>query len=250
MKRILVTNDDGIHAPGIQALEAAIADLAEVHVVAPLDEQSATSHALTLHRPLRMKEFGERRMAVDGTPTDCVLIAVRELLEEPPDLVVSGINQGPNLGEDVIYSGTVAGAMEGTILGIPAVAISHGSRTDRDFSTAASVARALVAQLLELDHPYRFLVNVNVPAVPLTAVRGTRVTRLGTRFYEDDIIRKTDPRGRDYFWVGGTDPQWEPEPDTDFAALADGYVSLTPVLTDLTDRERLGMLTELDLGIG
>jgi 5'-nucleotidase len=179
MKRILVSNDDGIYAPGLAALVAVLEPLAEVTVVAPLAEQSASSHALTLHHPLRIREMGPRRFAVEGTPTDCVLLASNILLDGEPDLVVSGINQGPNMGEDVLYSGTVAAAMEGAILGIPSVAVSLVSRSPRDFPAAAAATRRLVSRLLEETLPSRFLVNVNIPARGLEAIRGFRATRLG-----------------------------------------------------------------------
>jgi 5'-nucleotidase len=244
MKRILVSNDDGIQAPGIVALAEALAEIAEVTVVAPHAEQSAASHALTIHRPLRVKELGNRRFAVDGTPTDSVLLAVSEFCDERPDLVVSGINQGPNMGEDVIYSGTVAAAMEGAILDIPSMAVSLASRDASDFRPAAAVARGMVQRLLDADLPRRFLVNVNVPALPLEEIRGTRVARLGTRFYQEVVIRKQDPRGRDYYWIAG-EPSFAEDPDTDFRVVADGYVALTPLLMDLTDFERLPLLGEL-----
>jgi 5'-nucleotidase len=244
MKRILVSNDDGIQAPGIVALAEALSEIAEVTVVAPHAEQSAASHALTIHRPLRVKQLGNRRYAVDGTPTDSVLIAVSEFCERPPDLVVSGINKGPNMGEDVIYSGTVAAAMEGAILDIPSVAISLASRDAEDYGPAAMVARNLAKRLLETQLPRRFLVNVNVPARPLEEIRGTRVARLGTRFYQEVVIRKQDPRGRDYYWIAG-EPSFSDTPDTDFQVVAEGYVALTPLLMDLTDFERLALLGEL-----
>lgn len=247
MKRILVSNDDGIHAPGIQALVTALEGLGEVTVVAPLTEQSATSHALTLHRPLRIKELAPRRFAVEGTPTDCVLVAVREFLKEKPDLVVSGINQGPNLGEDTLYSGTVAAAMEGSILGIGSVAISLASWRYTEFDAAAQVAAHLVGRLLKRELPPRFLVNVNVPPLAADAIRGYRLTQLGSRVYNDAVVRKTDPRGRDYYWIGGAEPSWKATPHSDFAAVEEGFVSLTPLLLDMTSHHGFGFLSGLEL---
>ncbi|NNF07081.1 MAG: 5'/3'-nucleotidase SurE, partial [Candidatus Eisenbacteria bacterium] len=223
----------------------ALEDLAEVTVVAPLTEQSAASHALTLHRPLRIKEVGERRYGVEGTPTDCVLVAIRSFLKEPPDLVVSGINQGPNLGEDVIYSGTVAAAMEGALLGVPAMALSLASWNPNDFRESARVAKSLTQQLLAQNLPDRFLLNVNIP--PLDKVHGLRVAPLGSRVYSDSIIQKTDPRGRDYYWIGGTEPTWKDAPDTDFKAIEEGYVSMTPLLMDLTRQAHFPFIEELEL---
>ncbi len=247
MKRILVSNDDGIHAAGIRALVKALEPIGEVTVMAPLTEQSATSHALTLHRPLRIQEIDERRFAVEGTPTDCVLLAIKEFLDQKPDLVVSGINQGPNMGEDVIYSGTVAAAMEGAILGIPAMAVSLASWTFSDFEGAGKTAARLTRILLESELPDRFLINVNVPPVPVSGIRGTRITRLGNREYNDVFIKQTDPRGRDYYWLGGGDPSWTPSTNSDFNAVSENHVSITPLLMDLTDDRQIGLLKTLDL---
>jgi len=247
VKRILISNDDGIHAPGILALIEALEPLAEISVVAPLTEQSASSHSLTLHHPLRLREVAPRRVAVEGTPTDCVLLAVHEILEHRPDLVVSGINQGPNMGEDVLYSGTVAAAMEGAILGIPSVAVSLVSRSPRDFPAAADVTRRLVARLLEETLPARFLVNVNIPSRSGEAIRGYRATRLGTRIYDETIIRKEDPRGRAYYWIGGSEPQFTDAKGTDFRAVQEGFVSMTPLMMDLTEATQLDLLAGLDL---
>jgi len=246
MKRILVSNDDGVHAPGLRALAEALSALGEVSVMAPLTEQSATSHALTLHRPLRVKDLGNRTFAVEGTPTDCVLLAVREFLGARPDLVVSGVNQGPNMGEDVIYSGTVAAAMEGALLGIPSMAVSLASWHHREPGAAAAIAARLAGRLLESAPPARFLVNVNVPPVAREEIRGIRVTRLGTRVYNDAIVKKTDPRGRDYYWIGGAAPTWEAGNDTDFAAVEERFVSLTPLLLDITDRAGFDYLRSLE----
>jgi 5'-nucleotidase len=202
---------------------------------------------LTLHHPLRVREMGPRVVAVEGTPTDCVLLAVNEFLDGEPDLVVSGINQGPNMGEDVLYSGTVAAAMEGAILGIPSLAVSLASYAFRDFSSAAAATVALVERLLDQSLPRRFLLNVNVPPVPREAIRGLRVTRLGTREYKDIIVKKTDPRGRDYYWIGGGKPHWGPSPEGDYAAVEEGYVSVTPLLMDITDATQIDFLQRMEL---
>jgi 5'-nucleotidase len=247
VKRILISNDDGIHAPGIRALAEGLRALGEVTMVAPLTEQSAASHALTLHHPLRVKELAPRTFAVEGTPTDSVLLAVKELLAQPPDLVVSGINQGPNMGEDVLYSGTVAAAMEGAILGIPSLAVSLASWKHSDFGPAVSVAAELAEAFLGREMPDRFLVNVNVPPVSREALRGLRVTQLGNRVYNDVIIKKTDPRGRAYYWIGGGEPSWTPSAESDFAAVSEGHVSVTPLLMNLTDLEQLQFLRDMDL---
>jgi 5'-nucleotidase len=249
MKRILISNDDGVHAPGIRALAKALKSLAEVTVMAPVTEQSAASHALTLHHPIRVKEISQGVYAVEGTPTDCVLLAVHECMDHPPDLVVSGVNQGPNMGEDIIYSGTVAAAMEGAILGIPSVAVSLASREYDDFESAARVARQLAKTLLDKTLPERFLINVNVPPLPSSEMRDIRLTRLGNRVYKDTFIKQTDPRGRDYYWIGGGEPSWTPSSESDFAAVSDGYVSVTPLLLDLTDDRRIGILKTLDLNL-
>ena len=246
-KHILISNDDGVDAPGIRALAEVLRPLGKVTVIAPLTEQSASSHALTLHHPLRVKQLSPDTYAVEGTPTDCVLLAVREFLDTPPDLVVSGINQGPNLGEDVLYSGTVAAAMEGALLGFGAVALSLASWKFHDFDPAAEVARNIISRLLEADPPRQLLLNVNVPAAPLKELRGFRVTKLGSRVYNDAIIKKEDPRGRDYYWIGGSDPTWRPTSNSDFQAVEDGCVSITPLRLDLTAQDGFEFLNGLEL---
>jgi 5'-nucleotidase len=233
LPRILVTNDDGIFSEGIKLLADALGALGEVWVVAPDREQSAMGHALTLSRPLRMQKVEERRYAVDGTPTDCVNLAVLSLLKEgPPDLVVSGINFGLNLGDDVTYSGTVSATFEGTLLGIPSVAFSQEVAEGFSFATAAAFARELGGLLLggELALPRDLLLNVNVPAGP---IRGVSLTRLGRRVYKQSVIEKLDPRGRKYYWIAGT-PQWERAAGTDYEAVVAGNVSVTPLHLDLT----------------
>lgn len=233
--RILVSNDDGIHARGLAALIGAAEGLGEVWVVAPEHEQSATSHALSLHRPLRIRKVEERRFAVDGTPADCVYVAVNHLMKDArPTLVLSGINHGPNLADDVIYSGTVAAAMEGSLLGVPSIAFSLATRRTFEFEHAAQFARALVKAALANPLPPRMLLNVNIPAYP--PLKGYQVTRLGRHSYGADVIEKDDPRGRKYYWIGGTGYEHVKAPGTDVTAVHDDqYVSITPLMLDLTD---------------
>jgi 5'-nucleotidase len=221
--RILVTNDDGYLAGGIQALAEAARPLGDVLVVAPDREQSATSHSLTLHYPLRVRRASDDVQVVDGTPTDCVMLAVGELLEERPDFVLSGVNHGANLGDDVLYSGTVAAAMEATILGIPAIALSHVGKDHDRLADWADVLSALLAQLMTRgDFPKETLLNVNLPPVRPDAVAGVRVTTLGRRAYVGSLTRASDPNGREYFWIGGGESKWWGGPESDFRAIHEG----------------------------
>ena len=232
MKRILVTNDDGVFSEGIQLLAKALAEFSEVIVVAPDREQSASGHSLTLHRPLRMVKIEDNVYSVDGTPTDCVNLGVLWLLEEnPPDLVVSGINFGFNLGDDVTYSGTVSATFEGTLLGIPSVAFSQEVGEHFSFATAASFAGRLVKLLCTHELPRDLLLNVNIPAGD---VSGVRFTKLGHRVYKQSVVEKTDPRGRRYFWIAGTS-EWQNDAGTDHEAVTNGRISVTPLHLDLTD---------------
>jgi 5'-nucleotidase len=232
---ILVTNDDGIHAEGLRVLAAAMRPLGTITIVAPDREQSATSHSLTLHRPLRIRTISDGILTVDGTPTDCVLLAVHGFLKRKPDLIVSGINHGPNMGNDVLYSGTVAAASEGAFLGIPSVAVSLASWEAKSFEAAGRVVGKLVPELLGRGIPAGKCVNVNIPALPWEEIRGVRVTRLGSRVFRDQIVEKTDPRGKFYYWIGGEDPTWAHDDASDFAAVSEGYVSVTPLTFELTD---------------
>lgn len=233
---LLCTNDDGIHASGLALLAEAAASHGEVHVVAPDREQSATSHALTLHRPLRLIPAGERRHTVDGTPTDCVLIAITDLMDTPPALVLSGVNHGPNMAEDVLYSGTVAAAMEATILGVPAVAISYTGWTVEHLSTYGPFVSDLIGSILaRAEFPPETLLNVNLPDRPADDARGIEVTALGRRVYHDSVTRRIDPRGNEYLWIGGGRSDWSGRDDSDFRAIEAGYVSVTPLHLDLTD---------------
>lgn len=239
---ILVTNDDGIHSEGLRALAEALAPVGEVTVVAPDRERSAAGHALTLHRPLRASEVAPRWHRVDGTPTDCVTLAIMGMLKSRPRLVVAGINLGTNLGDDVTYSGTVSAAMEGTLLGIPAFAISQAGGAPFDFTAAAAFARRLAALLLEQGLPPDTLLNVNVPAVPPGSIRGVALTRQGRRAYRESIVEKLDPRGKTYYWIGGSEPEWERLGDSDYDAVMAGKISVTPLHLDLTHYEALRAL--------
>jgi 5'-nucleotidase len=242
---ILVSNDDGIRAAGIRALEAALAPLGEVWVVAPDREQSAASHSLSLYRPLRVEMVDERHYAIDGTPTDAVNLAINGIMKQKPDLVVSGINHGGNLGDDITYSGTVSAAMEGTLLGVPSIAISLVSHDAPDFGPAAAFAARLARTVAEHGMPRDTLLNVNVPGVPAAELRGYRITRQGKRRYGDAIVEHLDPRGRKYFWIGGEDLGFIPAEGTDCTEVAGGYISITPLHLDLTNYASIAAVNEL-----
>ena len=232
---ILVSNDDGHFSNGLRALVEALEPLGEVWVVAPEAEQSAASHAISLHRPLRIREVRPRWFAVDGTPTDCSYVAINHVLKDRrPRLMVSGINHGPNLADDVTYSGTVAAAMESSMLGVPAIAFSLATREQFDFAPAARFAQALVRAALQQRLPQHMLLNVNVPPGPELA--GYAITRLGKHTYGFEVVEKVDPRGRKYYWIGGSEYQHDDIPGSDCnAVLRDRLVSVTPLMHDLTD---------------
>jgi 5'/3'-nucleotidase len=238
--RLLVTNDDGILAHGIECLIEAAEPLGEVTVVAPDREQSATSHSLTIHHPLRPVSRGERRWQVDGTPTDCVMLAIEALMPARPDFVLSGVNHGHNMGEDVLYSGTVAAAMEGLTLGVPAIAISFAAAGDLradvfHLNEQVKVLTRLLKHLTSLDSfPANTLFNVNLPPVPAADVRGVKLTRLGRRVYSQSVAPMKDPWGRPIYWIGGGAITWSGEQDSDFRAIEERYVSVTPLHLDLT----------------
>lgn len=238
--RILITNDDGFYADGIKALKEALKRDNEVYVVAPDREKSAASHSLTLEFPLRINKIREREYTVDGTPTDCVLVAVHGLLKDRvPELIISGINHGANMGEDVNYSGTVAAAFEGAILGIRSIAISLVGHEDLSFDAAKIFIGGLVRCFPSLRLEPRTLLNINVPNVPPAEVAGIAITRLGNRIYRDDIIQNVDPRGKFYYWIGGDRPIWEKGHGTDFEAIEQKRVSITPLHLDLTHYEEI-----------
>lgn len=238
---ILLTNDDGIRARGLMAMRDHLEDLGSVMVVAPENEMSGVSHSVTLEKPIRVRWIDRNTAAVNGTPTDCMLLAVHELLKKRPDVVVSGINLGPNLGNDVTYSGTVAAALEAAIHGIKAVSISVVSRKDPDFGPAARFGKKLIQHLKGVEVPSDTFLNVNVPD---GEVRGVRITRLGRRTYRDDVVQIDDPEGKMYYKIGG-EPVCEMEEGTDVEAIEKGFISVTPISLDLTDHSFLRGLKEL-----
>ncbi|EDY85428.1 5'/3'-nucleotidase SurE [gamma proteobacterium HTCC5015] len=242
--RILVSNDDGYRAPGIEVLAQSLAALGSVTVVAPDHNRSATSNALTLYNPLRVHREEQDVYAVNGTPADCVHLAITGLLDETPDMVVSGINNGANMGEDVIYSGTVGAAMEGRYLGSPSLAVSIAAFDPQHYATAARVASEVVQRLVDKPLPADLLLNVNVPDMAYEALKGWRVTRCGYRHQSEPVIHDRDPRGRDMYWIGSPGAQADAGEGTDFWAVEQGYVSITPLRIEMTDRERLSTIEE------
>jgi 5'-nucleotidase len=243
MLRILVTNDDGVQSEGIKALADALKPLGEVIVVAPLAEASAIGHALTLRRPLRLERISERVYAVDGTPTDCVNIGISIVLKDAPALVVSGINKGWNLGDDVTYSGTVSGALEGALLGVPSIAVSLEKIRDGafDFTEAAGAARQVAQWVLQKGIPSRTFLNINLPTGPS---KGFRITAQAKRNHVTKIDERTDPRGQRYFWIEEGLDEWEPHDRSDYQAVRDGYISVTPLHPDMTAHALLDTLEE------
>ncbi len=242
--RILCSNDDGVLARGLDCLVRAARPLGDVWVVAPDREQSATSHSLTLHHPLRPVKLADQRWQVDGTPTDCVMLAIEALLPDRPDYVLSGVNHGPNMGEDVLYSGTVAAAMEGLALGVPSIAVSFAGRVlqseDSLLDDHVETLTRLLKHLTTLpDFPPDTLLNVNLPNIPAAQVKGVKLTRLGRRVFSESLQPMKDPWGRQIFWIGGGSVTWSGSEDSDFRAVQDGFVSVTPLHLDLTARDRL-----------
>jgi 5'-nucleotidase len=242
---ILVSNDDGVRAPGLQALAEALAEVADVLVAAPDRERSAAAHSISLDHPLRVEEVSPKVFAIDGTPVDCVYLALHHLVPRRPDLCLSGINNGFNLGSDVFYSGTVGAALEAALRGVPSVALSLERRSPQDFSHAAMFARDFVEELLDLGpsavEPLTFL-NVNMPSGP---IKGLRVTSMGRRIYRDQVSVRQDLRGRSYYWIGGPEQKGEDVPGSDCTAVADGMASVTPIGLDLTHRPTLTRLSGL-----
>jgi 5'-nucleotidase len=239
---ILVTNDDGVHSAGLTILAKALSRVGEVWVVAPDRERTAVAHAVTLHKPLRIHQVSKQFYAVNGTPVDCVNLALLNILPKRPQLLVSGINKGVNLGDDVLYSGTVSAAVEGTILGIPSMAVSQEGREQFHFATGAYYAVRVARQILKRGLPEETLVNLNVPDRSMETVTGLRVTCLSRRRFENPIIEKVDPHGRSYFWIAGTRVSWSRNKDADHEAIAEGAVSLTPLHLDSTN---YGVLEQL-----
>ena len=239
--RVLISNDDGIHAPGLKALEKVVRSIArEVWVVAPADEQSAASHALTVRRPLRINKLGPKRFTVDGTPTDCVLMAIGEIMRDnPPDMVLSGINRGGNLGDDVTYSGTIAAAMEATILGIPAIAFSQyfESGGPLKWATGTQWVPKIMKKLKGFSLPDNALLNINFPNVSADKVKGIDITRQGACKFIDLIRENSDPRGYPYYWINFSEHDPRNPKGTDLASVLGGSISITPLSVDLTDRK-------------
>ena len=247
--RILVSNDDGILAKGLELLADVCSAVGQVTVVAPDREQSGTSHSLTLHRPLRATRRADGAFQVDGTPTDCVLLAMGALLGEKPDWVISGINHGPNMGEDVLYSGTVSAAMEGLAAGIPSIAVSYGSFDLEHLASHREGLQRLIKQILKVENfPKETLLNVNLPPVPGDQVKGIKVTNLGSRVFHEEIARMKDPWGRDIYWIGGGHVTWSGGAESDFRAVRDGFISVTPLHVDLTNYELIEVLQSWSLG--
>jgi 5'-nucleotidase len=245
MPRILVTNDDGVHSDGIKVLADAMRPLGEVIVVAPIQEASAIGHALTLRRPLRIDDIGPGVYAVDGTPTDCVNIAITHVLKGTPDLIVSGINKGWNIGDDITYSGTVSGALEGALLGIPSLAFSTQRIKDRcEFGPSGEAAAVVARAVLERGIPKFTLLNVNVPMGPN---KGFRVTVQGKRNHITVVSERTDPRHKPYYWIEEGENEWEPHDRSDYQAVHDGYISITPLQPDMTAHDALRYVEDLPI---
>ncbi len=242
---ILLSNDDGIASEGLRAVREILESLDEVWVVAPDRDQSAVSHSVTLQRPLRIEPVAPRVFSVDGTPTDCVNLAINGIMPQRPRLVVSGINQGANLGDDITYSGTVSAAMEATLLGVPALAVSLVTRDAFDFTPAAEFTCRLAATVLQDHLPPDTLLNVNVPGVPRHEIKGFTLTRQGKRRYSDAIVEKVDPRGKKYYWIGGDQLDFVDAEGTDFSAIQQKLISITPLHLDLTNYVSLQQLEHL-----
>ena len=250
--RILLSNDDGVHAPGLRALYEVFSRWAEVAVVAPLEERSTTGHSLTLHKPLRMIPISKGFHGVSGSPADCVYLGSRKVFGGLPDLVISGINRGANMGQDVYYSGTVSAAREACILGIPAIAVSldvdfKAAREESKlhYGSAARMALEVARRIPELELPRHTLLNLNVPDRALASIRGVRCARQGFRYYSGGILQRKDHRGKDYYWVGGSYRGYRAEPGSDCDLLEQGYAALTPLKLDSTDYDFLAQLESM-----
>ena len=240
--KILLSNDDGVHAPGLRILYQELKKLGTVKVVAPMDEMSTTGHSLTINRPLRLTEIGEDFYGVNGSPADCVSMGIKQILKGPPDILVSGINRGANLGQDVYYSGTVSAARESCIMGIPSYAVSldvnfklHRAESKLNYKAAAKIALKIIQEYQKLGFPKHTLLNINVPDREFKKIKGVVPARQGFRHYDSSVVKRTDHRGRDYFWVGGQYSGFEIEQDTDCAWVHKGYATITPLKLDVTD---------------
>jgi len=239
--KILLSNDDGVHADGLKSLAKSLQDLAEIVIVAPDRNRSGASNSLTLETPLRVTQIEKNIYSVQGTPTDCVHFALNELLKDDmPDLVLSGINHGANLGDDVLYSGTVAAAMEGHFLGVQSIAFSLVG--DKHFETAGRVVRSIVDQHIESPIPTNRLLNINIPDLPYAELKGLEVTRLGARHHAEEMIKQKDPRGHDVYWLGPPGKKQDAGEGTDFYAIENGWISMTPMQVDLTAHESIGSM--------
>jgi len=243
--RILLSNDDGIRSEGLRALYEALSEFADVVVIAPDRERSAVGRALTLHRPLRCEKIEENWYAVDGTPTSCVYIGIHAIMKgKKPDMVIGGINKGPNLGEDITYSGTVSVAMEGALLGLPSVAFSLATFNNFRWKDAAAWASRIAKRVYEKGLPKGCCLNVNIPNLFHSEIKGVKITRQGKKNYTEKVEERRDPWGRVYYWIGGEEPDWIPEPGTDYWAVKNGFISITPLHLDLTDYKAMEKLKE------
>lgn len=247
--RILISNDDGVYSGGIRALAEGLVQNNEVYVVAPDRERSATGHSLTLHRPLRLDEVHhlegvKAAYSTDGTPSDCIKIAIGAILKEPPEIVLSGINHGPNMGSDVLYSGTVSAAMEGAIYNIPSIAISLAEHKPQDFSAAVTFISKLLEKINKIKFPDRTLLNINIPALPISEIAGVEITELGVRPYHDYFEKRVDPRGKTYYWLAGEAIEENELPGTDVFAVRNNQISITPVTIHMTNEKMLPELKE------
>jgi 5'-nucleotidase len=246
--KILISNDDGILARGLALLGDVCAAVGQVTVIAPDREQSATSHSLTLHRPVRATRRADGAFQIDGTPTDCVLLGLGALMPDKPDWVISGVNHGPNMGEDVLYSGTVAAAMEGLASGIPSIAVSYGSYDLEHLETHRDGLTRLIDRIVRVEQfPDETLLNINLPPIPGDQVKGVRVTSLGSRVFHEEIARMQDPWGREIYWIGGGRATWSGGEESDFRAVRDGYISVTPLHVDLTNYQLMEVVRAWNL---
>lgn len=247
--RILISNDDGVGAPGIEALVRSLSSIAEIVVMAPDRNRSGASNSLSLSRPLRVRQLDNGHYSVEGTPTDCVHLALTGFIESNFDIVVSGINQGANLGDDILYSGTVAAAMEGRSLGLPAIAISMAGDNIHHYETGAHIAKQMVLNLSSHGRDLQTILNVNVPDLPLSEIKGLQVTRLGTRHTAAPVVQGTDPRGHSLYWIGLPGPEADSGPGTDFYAVNQGFVSVTPLHLDMTHYKIFDRVSDWTNGI-
>ncbi len=247
--KILISNDDGVHAPGITILAKELSTFVDIDVVAPDRNRSGASNSLSLSRPLKVKQLENGYYSVEGTPTDCVHLALTGFLSPVFDMVVSGINDGANLGDDVLYSGTVAAAMEGRYLGLPAIAMSMVGDTIQHYETGAYIAKQLVSKLSTHSLPSQTILNVNVPDLPIDQIKGLQVTRLGTRHGAQPLVKDQDPRGRPIYWIGLPGEEADSGPGTDFCAVREGYVSITPLHLDMTNYKMFDQLSSWLTGV-